>query len=157
MGLWHVVWPLVLWVPEGLRACAGLWQPVATDYNGLDAPIEEFGDIEAWRLEASMPGCSVGWLAGLAGWLGWLPAGLAGSAGADCQKSQTLDAPGGRRLYIHLSPPLAYRDRIVLIPNGPSLLISLLGTLYRCLAKRSRLTKAHKSTKAQLDASPPMV
>ena len=30
-----------------------------------------------WRPEASMPGCNVGWLAGLAGWLAWL-AGLAG-------------------------------------------------------------------------------
>ena len=65
----------------GARKSEGLWQPVPTDNNGSDAPIEEFGDIEAWRPEASMPGCSVGWLAGwLAGWLtGWL-AWLAGLA-----------------------------------------------------------------------------
>ena len=55
-----------------MAACAGLWQRIRTDYNGLDAPIEEFGDIEAWRPEASMPGCNDGWLAGSAGWLaGW--------------------------------------------------------------------------------------
>ena len=48
-----------------------------TDAARLDAPIEEIGDIDAWRLEASMPGCRVGLLARLAGWLaGWL-AGLA--------------------------------------------------------------------------------
>ena len=35
---------------------------------------------DAWRPEASMPGCNVGWLAGLAGWLAWL-AWLAGLAG----------------------------------------------------------------------------
>ena len=34
-----------LWRP--VPACAALWQPVATDYNGLGAPIEEFGGIEA--------------------------------------------------------------------------------------------------------------
>ena len=73
--------PLVLWWPEGLPACGRLCRPVPPDENGLDAPIEEFGDIEAWRPEASMPGCHVGWLAwlarlarlaGWAGWLGWL-------------------------------------------------------------------------------------
>ena len=66
--------PLVLWGPEGLAACGSLWRPVAACGARLDVPIEEFGDIEAWGPEASMPGCSVGWLAGLAGWL----AGLAG-------------------------------------------------------------------------------
>ena len=46
----------------------------------MDAPKEKIGDIEAWRPEASMPGCNVGWLAWLgwlarlAGWLGWLAA-----------------------------------------------------------------------------------
>ena len=63
--------PLVLWVPEGLRACGVLWQRIRTDYARLDAPIEEFGDIDAWRPEASMPGCNVQRLAGLA-WLAWL-------------------------------------------------------------------------------------
>ena len=69
--------PLVLWVPEGLAACGSLWRPVPPDAAGLDAPIEEFGDIEAWRPEASMPGCNLGWLTGLADWL----AGLAGWLG----------------------------------------------------------------------------
>ena len=39
--------PLVLWVPEGLGTCGGLWQPVAGCGNRLDAPKEEIGDIEA--------------------------------------------------------------------------------------------------------------
>ena len=56
--------PLGMRVPESLPACGSLWRPVATDYSGLDASIKEFGDIEAWRPEASMPGCSGGWLAG---------------------------------------------------------------------------------------------
>ena len=51
----------------GARRLAGLCPPVAACGAGLDAPIEEFGDIEAWRPEASMPGCNLGWLAGLAG------------------------------------------------------------------------------------------
>ena len=66
--------PLVLWVPESLPACAGLWRPVGTDWMPLYK-----------RLETSMPGgqrlrCPdvqrwlAGWLAGLAGWLGWLAA-----------------------------------------------------------------------------------
>ena len=67
-----------------MRTCGSLWRPVAACAAGLDAaPIEEFGDIEAWRPEASMPGCNVGWLArlaGQAGWLGWL-ARLAGWLG----------------------------------------------------------------------------
>ena len=67
MGLRHA-WlpPLVLWVPESLPACGGLWQRIGTGYSGLDAPTE-FGDIDAWRPEASMPGRNLGWLAGLAG------------------------------------------------------------------------------------------
>ena len=60
----------------GARTFEGLWRPVPPCGGSgaqLDAPIKEFGDIEAWRPEASMPGCSVGWLGGLAGWLaGWL-------------------------------------------------------------------------------------
>ena len=55
----------------GGRKLAGLCRPVAACGARLDAPIEEFGDIEAWRPEVSMPGCSVGWLVWL-GWLGWL-------------------------------------------------------------------------------------
>ena len=47
-----------------------------TDGDRLDAPKEEIGDIDAWRPDASIPGCSLGMLAGLAGWLSWL-AGLA--------------------------------------------------------------------------------
>ena len=62
--------PLVLWVPEGYPACGSLWRPVETDWMPL---YSEFGDIDAWRPEASMPGCNIGWLA----WLAWL-AGLAG-------------------------------------------------------------------------------
>ena len=84
MGLWHVWLPTpVLGVPGNLPACARLWQPVPTVYNGLDAPREEFGDIEAWRPEASMPGCNLGWLAKLAGWQRWLASlvGWPGSAG----------------------------------------------------------------------------
>ena len=78
----------------GARKFARLWQPVPACGAGLDAPIEEFGDIQAWRPEASMPGCSMGWLA----WLGWL-ARLAGWLAAAMQKkSYTLDAPGGRRI-----------------------------------------------------------
>ena len=61
----------------GARKFGALCRPVPPDAAALDVPKEEFGDIEAWRPEASMPGCSVGWLAGLADWLGWL-AGLAG-------------------------------------------------------------------------------
>ena len=68
--------PLMLWVPESLPACGSLWQPVGADGARSDAPTEEFGDIEAWGPEASMPGCSGGLLAWLAGWLarlaGWL-------------------------------------------------------------------------------------
>ena len=56
--------PPVLWVPEGLPAFGGLWQPVRTDYKGLDAPVEEFADIKARRPEASMPGCNGGRMAG---------------------------------------------------------------------------------------------
>ena len=89
----------------GARRFAGLWQPFRTDAARLDAPIEEIGDIDAWRPEASMPGChvgwlAVGWLAGLAGWL----AGLARLAGCSWRvaagwllqrrNSHTLDAPG---------------------------------------------------------------
>ena len=69
MGLWHV------WLPPGAvgaRRFGALWQPVAGCAARFDAPKEEIGDIDAWRPEASMPGCNVGWLAWLAGWLGWL-------------------------------------------------------------------------------------
>ena len=54
-----------------MPACGRL---VAMDKDILDALIEEFGDIEAWRPEASMPECHVGWLHGLAGCLAWLAA-----------------------------------------------------------------------------------
>ena len=56
-------------------------QRIRMDGVRLEAPIEEIGDIDAWRPEASMPGCNVGclagWMACLAGccWLaaaGWL-------------------------------------------------------------------------------------
>ena len=56
--------PLVLWVPERLPACGSLCRRMMTDGARLDAPKEKIGDIEAWRPEASMPGCHVGWLAG---------------------------------------------------------------------------------------------
>ena len=84
IGLWHV------WLPPWCCGCQGAWQPVApcgslwppvaACGNRLDAPKEEIGDIDAWRPEASMPGCNVGWLAGLAGLAGWL-AWLVGLAG----------------------------------------------------------------------------
>ena len=86
---------LVLWAPESLPACGSLCPPVPPDYNGLDAPVVEFGNIEAWRPEASMPRCSVGWLAWLAwlaGWLGWLAAAggllLAGCCNEDTRRSR---------------------------------------------------------------------
>ena len=86
-GLWHV-WlpPLVLWVPEGYPACAGLWRPVGDLKERVGTPIERIADIDAWRPEASMPGWP-GWLACLAwlGWLGWID-------WNDCLKSSTLDA-----------------------------------------------------------------
>ena len=58
-----------------MAACGSLWGRIKPDWM----PPEEFGDIEAWRPEASMPGCHIGWLA-LAGWLAWL-ARLAGWLG----------------------------------------------------------------------------
>ena len=106
--------PLVLWVPESLPACAAL-----PDYNGLDAPIEKFGAIEAWRPEASMPGCNIGWLAWLgslvrlaAGWLGWLAA-AGGLLLAGCckqKKCHTLDTPGGQRISYTML--LSFRDSL---------------------------------------------
>ena len=68
--------PLVLWVPESLAACGGLWRAVATDWMPLIKSLET-SMPDGWRPEASLPGCNVGWLAWLAGWLAWL-ASLAG-------------------------------------------------------------------------------
>ena len=105
--------PVVLWVPESLPACGSLCRPVAACAAGLRRIrtdwmplIEEFGDIEAWRPEASMPGCNVGWLAGclgwlasLAGWLGWLAAAggllLAGCCNEKGLSRSTLQEVGG--------------------------------------------------------------
>ena len=41
-------------------ACGNGLGRIRTNYNGLVSAIEELGDIEAWRPEASVPGCSVG-------------------------------------------------------------------------------------------------
>ena len=87
----------------GARKFASLCRPVAACDSGLDAPLEEFGDIEAWRPEASMPGCSVGglagWLARLAGWLGWLAVAggllLAGCCNEGSLTRSTLQEVGG--------------------------------------------------------------
>ena len=71
--------PQVLRVPEGLAGCGSPWRAVAsvgTDWMPLYKSLEP-SMPDAWRPEASMPGCSVGWLAG---WLGWL-AGLVGWLG----------------------------------------------------------------------------
>ena len=63
----------VLWVPEGLPACAALCHPVPpdyTDYNGLQrigCPIEEF----ARRHRGLEAGGQLAWRAWLA-WLAWL-------------------------------------------------------------------------------------
>ena len=87
MGLWHV-WlpPLVLWVPEGYPPCAPLVAPCGGLKGQVGTPIERIADIDAWRLEASMPGWP-GWLAWLAGWLGWL-AWLAGLAWLDGRNAE---------------------------------------------------------------------
>ena len=55
--------PLVLWVPESLPACGGLWRLVAPDWMPLSK-----------SMETSRPGglrlrCPDAALAGLAGWL----------------------------------------------------------------------------------------
>ena len=90
MGLWYVwlppwccgcqkVWRAVaacggLWWL--VAACGGLWRLVPPDWMPLIESLET-SMPDAWRPEASMPGCNVGWLAwlaGLAGWLGWLAA-----------------------------------------------------------------------------------
>ena len=91
MGLWHV-WlpPMVLWVPEGLPTCGGLWRAVApcgSLWRPIGCPL-----LRVWRHRCLMAGglrlrCPdatlAGWLAWLAGWLGWLGwlAWLAGLAG----------------------------------------------------------------------------
>ena len=76
--------PLVLWVPEGLAGCGGLWQPVA-GCGGLWRPIG-CPLLRVWRHRCLMAGglrlrCPdatlAGWLGWLAGWLAW-KAGLAG-------------------------------------------------------------------------------
>ena len=53
-------------------SCLALGRDMAPCGARLDAPEKGIGDIDAWRPDTSMPGCSIGMLAGLAGWLGWL-------------------------------------------------------------------------------------
>ena len=79
-------------MPEGLPACGSLWPPVATDQDRLDAPTEEIGGIDAWRPEASMPGCNAGWLAAAGGLL------LAGCCWlTEFRKLATTQVPHARR------------------------------------------------------------
>ena len=58
------------------QRAAALWRPVGNHKRRAGTPVERrIAHIDAWGLEASMPECNVGWLAGLAGWLGtqaWL-------------------------------------------------------------------------------------
>ena len=49
--------PLVLWVPESLRAHGDGCQRMGTDAARSDAPIEEIGDIDAWRPKAILSTC----------------------------------------------------------------------------------------------------
>ena len=53
---------------EGYPPCAPLVAPCGDPKKRAGAPTERIADIDAWRLEASMPGWP-GWLAWLAGWL----------------------------------------------------------------------------------------
>ena len=80
----------------GARGLSALWGPYEAGWSpykeelltSMPGGLRLLADIDAWRLEASMPGWP-GWLAWLAGWLGWL-AWLAGLAWLDGRNAEIL-------------------------------------------------------------------
>ena len=100
-------------LPKGLAACGSLWRPMA-GYGGLwhqmGAPQEAIGDIDAWRPEASMPRCKVGWVAGwlggwVAGWLGWLLAGCCWLMQGSLPRSTLQEVSG---FFVELQVPVRF-------------------------------------------------